>query len=294
MQLSINKKYLPALSRLFSSGVIDNIIANGRSAYMAEVCSNSGFLNQISPSESLSEFFNIIYTFLFEKYRNEYFYKNTIANKVLLGKHSLNTAQMLTEFRVGRCKADVVVLNGTITVYEIKSAFDSFRRLERQVTEYRKVFDYINVITSAYQVKKLQSVLGDQIGILVLTNRSTISVVRKAESNLASIDLQLLFDSLKKDEYVSIITKYYGHLPDIPNTRLFKECKRLYCRMPVKTAYHLTINVLRKRTNNLQLKEYLQKIPTSLTAYALRCGINNRRIENLTLCLEKPFVSFLT
>lgn len=51
--------------------------------------------------------------------RDEYVYRAAITHKILLGTHSLNTACMLNEFRVGVCKADVAILNGTATVYEI-------------------------------------------------------------------------------------------------------------------------------------------------------------------------------
>ncbi len=292
--IEINKKYYPALSRVFSPVVIDKIVATGESAYLTEVCRNSGILDQFSLSESLRSFLDIIYAFLFKNYRNEYIYKNTIANKVILGKHSLNTAQMLNEFRVGKCKADVVVLNGSTTVYEIKSEYDSFRRLEGQISEYRKVFDYINVITSDSQVKKLQTILSNEVGILVLTNRNTIKVIREAESNKKNIDLETFFNSLRKDEYISIISQYYGELPNLPNTRMFKECKKLFCKIPLKTAYKLTIDTLRDRANNLLLKEYIQEIPSSLISYVLSCATNKQQIKNLTLCLERRLAQCLS
>ncbi len=290
---SINKKYFPALGKVFSPGVIENIVTTGNSALMTEVCKMSGFFAQISPSVSLGDFFDTIYTYLFENYRNEYIYKNTIANKVLLGRHSLNTAQMLTEFRIGKCKADVVVLNGTTTAYEIKSEYDSFRRLERQITEYRNVFDFINVITSNCQVNKLRVILPKNIGILVLTDRNTISVVREAESNVVNIDLAILYNSLRKNEYLAIVKQHYGDTPDLPNTLLFRECKKLFCQIPVETAHKLTIECLRTRGNNLLLKDYLQQIPASLTAYALNCGSNRKWIESFAQCLERPLGKYL-
>lgn len=39
-----------------------------------------------------------------EGYRHEYIYKAALTHKILLGKHSLHTASMITEFRVGECK----------------------------------------------------------------------------------------------------------------------------------------------------------------------------------------------
>lgn len=54
-------------------------------------------------------------------HRDEYVYKAALTQKVLLGTHSLKTACMINEFRVADCKADLVILNGTAAVYEIKS-----------------------------------------------------------------------------------------------------------------------------------------------------------------------------
>jgi hypothetical protein len=134
--LEIDPKYLPALGRLFTPIVMDSLAQKSYSPYLSEVCINSGLLDKIDPATTLGQFFEWVYNLLFKNYRNEYVYKNVLANKILLGKHSLNTSQILTEFRVGRSKADVVLLNGTSTVYEIKSEYDSFARLEKQIQSY--------------------------------------------------------------------------------------------------------------------------------------------------------------
>jgi hypothetical protein len=72
--------------------------------------------------------------------RDEYVYKAALVQKILLGRHSLQTASMLNEFRVGGCKADLAILNGTATVYEVKSERDSLARLQRQIAAYTTVF----------------------------------------------------------------------------------------------------------------------------------------------------------
>jgi hypothetical protein len=266
---TINRKYLPAVSRIFSPIVMDSLSHKGYSAYLYEVCLNSDILEQIEPSMSLSQFFDWIYKILFKNYRNEYIYKNAIANKILLGKHSLNTSHMLTEFRVGKCKADVVVINGTSTVYEIKSEFDSFVRLESQVKAYYQIFDHINVITSNSQATKLKSMLPDSVGILVLTDRNTISTIRESKSNKKNINLDTLFDSLRKKEYVKVVEEYYETVPNVPNTQIYRECKKLFCKIPSEAAHDITMNTLRKRNNTKVLKEFITKAPASLSAYAL-------------------------
>jgi hypothetical protein len=194
---------------------------------------------------------------------------------------------MLTEFRAGKCKADVVILNGSSSVYEVKSEYDSFKRLEKQISEYLKLFDRINVITSDSQIVKLKTLLPLEIGIQVLTSRNTISTIREAKSNLLNIDTDILFNSLRKDEYIALIKDYYGAIPDLPNTLLFKACKKLYCEIAVEDAHHLTINILRNRSNNQFIKDYLEMIPPSLTAYALTIGYKGYNIKRFTSLIER-------
>jgi len=275
--MEIDQKYLPALGRVFSPIVLDSLALKGYSPYLSEVCINSGLLERVDPATTLGEFFDWVYNLLFKNYRNEYIYKNVIANKILLGKHSLNTSQLLTEFRVGRSKADVVLLNGASTVYEIKSQYDSFARLEKQMRAYFEIFDYINVITSSSQVKKLDSILPDKAGILVLTNRNTISTIREPKSNKENLNPDILFDSLRKAEYMRIIKEYYGAVPDVPNTQIYRECKRLFCEIPPVYAHDLTIKILKARNNSKRLKDFIDKAPSSLSAYAMSiCNEKNK------------------
>lgn len=275
--MEIDQKYLPALGRIFSPIVLDNLAQKGYSPYLSEVCINSGLLKKIDPATTLGEFFDWVFNLLFKKYRNEYIYKNVIVNKILLNRHSLNTSQILTEFRVGRRKADVVLLNGVSTVYEIKSQYDSFARLEKQIQAYFEIFDYINVITSPSQAKKLDSILPDKAGILVLTNRSTISTLREPKSNKENLNPDILFDSLRKTEYMRIIKEYYGATPDVPNTQIYRECKRLFCKIPPVDVHGLTIKILKKRNNSKNLKDFINRAPSSVSAYAISiCNKKNK------------------
>ncbi len=291
--MEIDQKYLPALGRVFSPIVLDSLAQKGYSPYLSEVCINSGLLERIDPATTLGEFFDWVYNLLFKNYRNEYIYKNVIANKILLGKHSLNTSQMLTEFRVGRSKADVVLLNGASTVYEIKSQYDSFARLEKQMRAYFEIFDYINVITSSSQVKKLDSILPDKAGILVLTNRNTISTIREAKSNRENINPDILFDSLRKAEYMRIIKEYYGTVPDVPNTQIYRECKKLFCEIPPVYAHDLTIKILKERTNSKRLKNFIDKAPSSLSAYAMSICNGKNKMQKLLNRFDNNIYSLL-
>lgn len=289
----LHKKYIPSLSHVFTPVVMDSLTQTGTSGYLKEVMNNSGLINQLNKSMPLKDFFDWVYAFLFKNYRYEYIYKNIIANKILLGKHSLNTSHMLTEFRVGKCKADVVVLNGTSTVYEIKSEFDSFARLKNQIQSYLATFDHINVITSTSQTNKLKSILPEKTGILVLNDRNTITTIRDSTSNKKNINPNMLFDSLRKIEYIKIIREYFGFVPDVPNTRIYKECRALYCKIPPETAHNLTIKVLQNRCENKALRQFMDAAPPSLSAYAISICNEKKKLQSLASIFSKRIDSVL-
>lgn len=291
--MNVNKKYLNSVGKIFSPIVLDSIAYRGYSPYLTEIYKNSGILSDFNSSGSLREFLDWVYGLLFKTYRNEYIYKNSIVNKILLGRHSLNTSQILTEFRVGQSKADVVLLNGTSTVYEIKSKFDSFARLSKQINSYFDIFDYINVISSPSQSKKMISFLPKQVGVLVLTDRNSISTLRKPISNKENIKLQVMFDSLRKFEYTSIIENYYGVLPDVPNTQIYNECKELFCKIPTTRAHNMAVNILKKRNNSRLLKKFFDKAPSSIAAYAITICNEENKMKRLLARLDEKISSLL-
>ncbi len=289
----IDPKFFPSISRVFSPIVLDHLTSHGYSDYLAEVSVNSGLSKLIEPSISLRDFLNQIYAVLFTKYRNEYIYKNTIAKKILLGKHSLNTTHLLTEFRVGKNKADVVLINGTSSVYEIKTEYDSFNRLQNQIQSYSKVFDLVNVLTSQSQLEKITVLLPESVGILVLTDRNTISTIRKPLSNLNNFNPKIAFSSLRKNEYLKIIFSHYGYIPDLPNTLIFEECQKLFCAIPIDKLHGLFINVLKERKRSNLLEDFIVNAPSSLFAYVLSIGDQEKKIEKLMALLDKDFDSLI-
>src|SRR3546814_17075413 len=97
-----------------------------------------------------------------------------------MGTHSLRTASMLNEFRAGSCKADLVILNGTATVYEIKSERDSLARLANQIENYKRVFAKVNVIASEGHVEGVLTTVTDDVGVRCLSKRYRITTIREA------------------------------------------------------------------------------------------------------------------
>jgi hypothetical protein len=264
----------PALARLFSASVIDELALKGHSTLAVSILKETGLLGEFNQTTLLRDFFNQVYTWLFRTYRNEYIYKNAIARKILLGVHSLNTTTMLTEFRAGSCKADVIVLNGTSTVYEIKSAYDSLDRLTRQIAAYRQLFDRINVITSDSQLDKVARVTGNDIGLMVLTDRNTIRTVQEPMSLKNTVHQAVIFDSLRKNEYEQIIKEHFGAVPRMPNARMYQSCRELFCSLNQTVAHDAMVDVIKKRGDSKRLRDFVVSVPESLTAVSLSCNLS--------------------
>ncbi len=82
-----------------------------------------------SKTATMGDAIGEIYDFMNCEYRNEYYYKNTILNQMLIQKHDLDNTAALTELPIGDSKADFITINGRGIVYEIKTDFRKFSYL---------------------------------------------------------------------------------------------------------------------------------------------------------------------
>ncbi|WP_040550741.1 sce7726 family protein [Pyramidobacter piscolens] len=206
-----------------------------------------------------------IYKFMSKAYRNEYFYQNTLLNKLLLGKHSVNTTTALTQVPICKSKADFILINGKAVVYEIKTDLDSFDRLGTQLRDYFKAFNHVCVVTSESQYERAVNILqGTQVGIYVLTPQNTISTKlrKEPEENNSQLDHTAIFKILHKREYENILLQYFGKLPVASQVFYYGECLKQFSQIPIVRAYGMALKQLKKR-NRIRVNEF-KKIPYEL------------------------------
>lgn len=269
----------PALARFFSSGVLRELAHTGHSATARRLSQQLHLIEQFGADMEVGDFYDAIFQRLIREYRHEYIYKNAIAEKILLGKHNLNTAFMLTEFRVDDCKADAVVLNGTSHVYEIKSEMDSFDRLDRQLTAYRKMFDFITVITTERLFKAVDERVPPEVGIRVLAEggyQFKRGAYREAVSNKANVDPLVIFNSLQRPEYLRILKEELGvSLNHLPNTQVYGEARKHFVQLTSEAAHDKMVEVLKLRKQTRRLAEFIMEVPGSLKAASLSIRLTN-------------------
>lgn len=233
---------------------------------LAQVLSPSNFKKIIRHRDYFSTFYRIkkyttvqesttnletisgIYKTLIKDYKNEYVYKNILINKLLLKKHSLKNTIALSEFNIGNSIADFVLLNGEARIYEIKTELDNLEKLEKQIEDYYKFSDKVYIVTNSKHICNLKNLYKkSNVGIIELTERNALNTIKEAVSYKSSFNFEVLFKTLRKEEYSAIINEYYGIVPDVPNTKFYRECFSLAKKIEIFKFQNLVIKKLKLR-----------------------------------------------
>lgn len=220
---------------------------DGKAARSLQHLASSGAL-PIASDATFGDGVAAFHAWMSRNYRNEHIYKNVIANKILLGRHSINTATMLAEFRVGGSVADCVVVNGEATAYEIKTELDTPTRLRKQLDEYMTVFARTVVVTDESLVDRYANLLSDRpTGLLALNRRGSLTEVVSPVDDESNLSVEAMFKSLRKPEYTHAVTRLSDVTPDVPNTQHFRACLAVARQFTAPTFHTEFLSALRCR-----------------------------------------------
>lgn len=283
----MEKNKLNILNKIFSRNTFRRCYEEGDAKVYRQVIRRYvDYDSEKTNSELISE----IYSVLKNEYRNEYYYKNTLLNKLLLGVHSVNTTTALTEIPVAKSKADFVLINGKAVVYEIKTELDNLDRLESQINDYFKAFDHVAVVTYKENIeairKKIEGI-GKPVGIYVLQKRGTLKTIQEPKAYKDALDAQVLYKILRKPEYEDIILKKYGFLPEVSAFQYYSECRKLFMKIPVEESYGYVLKLLKKRTRII--KEAYKEIPYELKFLAYFMELKTEDYKKITYFLNQPY-----
>ncbi len=277
------------LNRFFTQNVFLDLIRSGVGNNTTYATVIQRFIND--PEDRDNEtLISEIYRFMSKSYRNEYFYQNTLLNKLLLGKHSVNTTTALTQIPISKSKADFILINGKAVVYEIKTELDSFDRLETQLRDYYKGFNHVCVVTSERQYERAKTLLANTpVGIYVLTSKNTISSTLRKEpiEDNSSLDHTTIFKILHKCEFEHILLEYYGTLPETSQVFYYGECLNQFSKIPILEAYAMSLKQLKKR-NRIEVSE-INQVPYELKSLFYFVNPTKLELQNLHEFLNKKY-----
>lgn len=232
-------------------------------------------------SKSPRDLYDRAFNSLLHNYKNEFVFTNLIFQKIFISRHKLSKSVLLNELRIGTAKADIVILNGSSCVYEVKSDVDNLTRLQHQLSQYLQAFDYVYIVINQNRVHELGSAILANIGIIVLTKNNTLKTIRTAISNKCNVNPAVLFETLRKDEYSRIIKQEFGFLPNVPNTRFFSECKKMFCTIQPDKAHDLFVTALKQRMRySSYLQSTIKRYPPFLQYPVMKAGFTDNQISD--------------
>jgi len=285
MLFTQNKDGLRSLSQIYTRSSFDRVIREKDFKFI-----NNRIKKHINLKGEFKyiEVLKTLYEQLQKTYRSEYFYKNALLNKLLLGTYSPNTTTVLNEFKIGSSIADFVLLNGEARVYEIKTDLDSLDKLEKQVFDYSQFANKIYIVTSSKHIQKLKEFsFNIPIGLIEFTRQDTLKLINEAESCSENFDPTIIFKTLRKQEYLDIIEGHFGYLPEAPNTLLFKQCLELAKRIDITTFQRLAFEKLKERKLNCQALLEAEQTPYELKHICYIMNLSKNEYQHLYRFLNK-------
>ncbi len=286
---------LSALTRLFSAAIFREMAKKGRSGLFRRLLGQTNLIDHGGPHATVGETFDSAFEILkVAGHRDEYIYRAAISQKVLMGTHSLRTASMLNEFRAGSSKADLVILNGTATVYEIKSERDSLARLANQIENYKRVFAKVNVIASEGHIEGVLEMVPDDIGVMCLSKRYQITTVREAVDCPARICPVTVFDSLRMAESVAILRALKVTVPKVPNTQMHAAMRDIFATLDPIMLHAEMVRTLKRTRDLASLGDFVERLPMSLQAAALSISLRRSDHSRLIEAVTTPLHTAMT
>lgn len=213
----------------------------------------------VSSHTTYSSFLSSLYSSLVKSYRCEYVYKNELINKLLLKKYGTRHTVYYNEFRVNDSIVDMALFNGESKAFEIKTEYDSPRRLGKQIEDYKLLFDKCYLVIPAEKLDDYLTEVESGIGIITFSmdrGRIRVSEFKSAEGR-NNIDRKVLMSCLRTEEYKEIVKKLQGNLPDMPAYEMFSTCSKIISQASFDVLHPLFLAALKKRKNNTKrLKDY--------------------------------------
>jgi hypothetical protein len=286
-----NTDALRCLSQIFTTSTFEKAVRDNDTK-STELRIQKHF-PELKSDTTIKSLIKQIYSSLSKEYRNEYLYKNSLLNEYLLKKYSLKTTTVFHEFKVGNSVADFVLLNGTARIYEIKTDLDGLDKLEKQLSDYKQFADLVYIVTSSkYSSRILSQYFNSTIGVIEFTDTNTLKELKKAESNVDHFNHLTIFKTLRKSEYLEITEDYFGFLPDVPNTKIFRTCFDLVSKIDIKDFQKMSFNKLKKR--KIRCPELLEsnKTPLELKQICYTLDFSSEEYKIFFQFLNKPIDVF--
>lgn len=276
------------IARYFSRPVLLDIARRGSAAHIIEDFRNLGIdVGRIGASAA--DFFEASFEAVNANYRCEYVYKTALANRIIFGRYSPRTASLNIELPVAGSIVDVAIFNGTSSAYEIKTEYDSNRRLSTQTPSYLKAFERVYVVVHPDMVAHYLDVIDNRVGVLSLNAKNQLKEVRASVKDVLRVEPETIFRMLRREEVAKIVQEKFGPQPEIPNGLINAHYLKFFQELTSVEAHEVFVRAMKARMTSEEDISFLRAVPKSLRALAYATPLSRPQRENLLSALATSF-----
>jgi len=267
-------------SQAFGRNVFTEILRWGDSETLTSLCHNSRHRSDDTYLNCIHRFYHMMK----QHYRCEYVFKNELI-RYLCHRYSNKNVFVANEFRVNNSFADLAFFNGESCAYEIKTSYDTPRRLLRQINAYKCVFDKCYIVVEESEVTQWES-YNEAIGIIACCHgekgRIWFKEIRPAIIN-NELNVEAVMSCLRTCEY-EWIAEHYGKSPLMsPKYQHYEECKRILLKMPQAQLRSAFLRAIALRKCNFEL---LNQAPRELYQICLSMHLSTLQLNTITQSLN--------
>lgn len=274
---SINKELirLRDLSSAFSRSAFIDILNYNDYSHFNWLASKYDILKCTTYSELLKKSYSLISKY----YRCEYVYKNELI-KLLLKKYGTRNSVYFSEFRVGNSIADMVMFNGESKAFEIKTEYDTPRRLDKQMDDYKCFFDKCYIIVPENRLDEYYDIVESTTGIITMNWDNGHIILKEVRHALRNehFEPQALMSCLRTEEYKSIVLSLGESLEGVAGYDMYTYCCQVISKANPDKLRVLFLREVKKRKNNTAL---LRKYPMSIRQMMLSLNLPENKANKL-------------
>lgn len=263
------------LSSAFSRSAFVDVLNYSDYSHFDWLASRYGTIQCATYFELLKKSYSLISKY----YRCEYVYKNELI-KLLLTKYGTRNSAYFSEFRVGNSIADVVMFNGESKAFEIKTEYDTPRRLDKQMEDYKRFFDKCYLVIPENKLDDYYGIAESATGIITMSldNGHIFFKEVKMASQNEHFDPEVLMSCLRTNEYKNIVISLGVSLDGVAGYDMYKFCCNVISCASSDKVRELFLREVKKRKNNTSL---LRKYPMSLRQMMLSLNLPKDKADKL-------------
>jgi len=281
----------PAVASVFST-VVMSALAHSSTGNIRNRLNLLAHLPQNKdPDTTLGQAFDNAYNLLVADYRNEYVFKNILMTNLLDVSKGMSA---VLEQHMGDSRADLMILDDTSTVYEVKTDLDQFVRLPAQLTNYCYHAEFVYVVVSEKRAVNALTHIPAHVGLMAVQNDGSLRVVRQAISNMGDIKHDQLFRLLRGKEVHQLIKDMPNFVSHTNMLHKWQQSGKLFSQLSLAEAQAGVVEQFRTRGAKAQHLITSDQFPQSLWALAYSREYSKKGMELILTRLNQPVSSFVT